>query len=157
MTGDDTGTFDYDLAGNRNTIGYVTGAKNQYLSDGVFNYFYDNEGNLDHKVRVSDGQRTTFTYDHNNQLTKVERAPASGPVDLAVEFKYDVFGRRIQEIADLDGAGSGSAGTTRFAYDGIHVWADLNGSSSLTTRRMFGDQVDQVLARVTGITVSWLL
>jgi RHS repeat-associated protein len=157
LLGDGVGTFDYDLAGNRNTTGYVTGPKNQYLSDGVFNYFYDNEGNLDHKVRVSDGQRTTFTYDHRNQLTDVERAPAAGPIDLAVEFKYDVFGNRIEEIADLDGAGGGSAVTTRFAYDGLHVWADLDGSSSLTTRRIFGDQVDQVLARLSGSTVSWYL
>jgi RHS repeat-associated protein len=157
LTGDGSGTFDYDLAGNRNTTGYVTGAKNQYLSDGVFNYFYDGEGNLDHKVRVSDGERTTFTYDHRNQLTEVERAPASGPIELAVEFKYDVFGNRIEGIADLDGAGGGSAVTTRFAYDGLHVWADLDGSSSLTTRRIFGDQVDQVLARVSGSTVSWYL
>jgi RHS repeat-associated protein/uncharacterized protein (TIGR03000 family) len=157
LLGDGVGTFDYDLAGNRNTTGYVTGPKNQYLSDGVFNYFYDGEGNLDHKVRVSDGERTTFTYDHNNQLTNVEKASASGPIDLAVEFKYDVFGNRIEEIADLDGAGSGSAVTTRFAYDGLHVWADLDGGSSLTTRRIFGDQVDQVLARITGSTVSWYL
>jgi len=52
-----------------------------------------------------------------------------------ISVKATVFGNRIEEIADLDGSGSGSAVTTRFAYDGLHVWADLDDSRLLDPRK----------------------
>jgi RHS repeat-associated protein len=148
LLGDGVDTFDYDLAGNRNTTGYVTGPKNQYLSDGVFNYFYDNEGNLAEKRLIGTDEKWLFAYDHNNQLVQVEYLDDTTLL-LTVAFRYDVFQNRIEKTVD--------AAVERYAYDGLHVWADLDGSSSLTTRRIFGDQVDQVLARITGSTVSWYL
>ena len=71
-------------------------------------------------------------------------------------FTYDAFGDRIQK--DLWTQASGVVTTTRQAYDGIDVWADLDGSSSLTTRYLSGDNVNDFLARVTSTgTVNWLL
>ncbi|MBN2216250.1 MAG: hypothetical protein JW719_02620, partial [Pirellulales bacterium] len=39
-------TYAYDANGNRTGGGYVVGPNNQILSDGTYNYAYDNEGNL---------------------------------------------------------------------------------------------------------------
>jgi len=75
---------------------------------------------------------------------------------------YDAQGRnRIEKAHDADGAGGGSAVVTRFALDGWKnvrqplmgnenwdVWADLDGSSSLTTRYVRGDVIDQLFARI---------
>ena len=47
---------------------------------------------------------------------------------------------------------------TRFAYDGQNVWADLDGTDALVTRRLFLDSVDSVTARISASgTVAWYL
>jgi RHS repeat-associated protein len=93
--------------------------------------------------------------------TKPENIVDGGAVDLQVDFKYDAFGNRIEKAHDADGTGGGSAVVTRFALDGWKnvrqplvgnenwdVWADLDGSSSLTTRYVRGDVIDQLFARI---------
>ncbi len=52
--------------------------------------------------------------------------------------------------------------TTRFAYDGQDVWADLDGSNNVKVRYLRGDVVDQVFARSvaagqTNAGVAWYL
>ncbi|GEM_PF-7072779 len=87
-----------------------------------------------------------------------------------MDFKYDVYGNRIEKSYDDDGAGPHSATVTRFAYDAWKntnqhlignenwdVWADLNGSSSLTTRYIRGDVIDQVFARCDMGAKYWYL
>ncbi|MEX2118568.1 MAG: hypothetical protein WD847_03085 [Pirellulales bacterium] len=54
--------YGYDLNGNRTMTGYSTGTGNRLLSDGVYNYTHDNEGNLTVQTRISDSQRTEFTW-----------------------------------------------------------------------------------------------
>src|SRR5262249_34813343 len=101
-----------------------------------------------------------FTYNQLNQLTKAEhKATSGGSIDKRVTFKYDVFGNRIEKSYDADGDGSGSAVATRFAYDkNGNAWADLDGSSSLTTRRLYLDAVDALFARIgSGGAVDWYL
>jgi RHS repeat-associated protein len=51
---------------------------------------------------------------------------------------------------------------TRFAYDGQNVWADLDGSNNLQVRYLYGDGVDQILARIVSngqpnAGVAWYL
>lgn len=45
----------------------------------------------------------------------------------------------------------------RFSYLDQDAWADLDGSRSLTTRRLFGDGIDQPLARLESGTTSFYL
>jgi len=86
------------------------------------------------------------------------------------DFKYDLYGNRIEKSYDADGTGAGNATVTRFAYDAWKntnqhlvgnenwdVWADLNGSSSLTTRYLRGDIIDQVFSRTDSGTAYWYL
>ena len=78
-----------------------------------------------------------------------------GAIDREDDFKYDVFGNRTEKSYDSDGAGASPATVTRFAYDAwkntnqhlvgnenSDVWADLDGSSVLTTRYLRGDVID---------------
>ena len=48
---------------------------------------------------------------------------------------------------DADGAGTGLPTTTYTVYDGQHAWADFDGVGLVTARYLFGDQVDEILAR----------
>jgi RHS repeat-associated protein len=105
---------------------------------------------------------TANGFDQRNQLVWAKHSDTDGgAVDLQVDFKYDAFGNRIEKAHDADGAGGGSAVVTRFALDGWKnvrqplvgnenwdVWADLDGSSSLTTRYVRGDVIDQLFARI---------
>lgn len=60
--------------------GYVTGTGNRLLSDGTHNYTYDDEGNTLTKVRISDGERTEYTWDYRNRLTQVVVKDSGGSV-----------------------------------------------------------------------------
>ncbi|MES2790039.1 MAG: putative Ig domain-containing protein [Planctomycetota bacterium] len=140
-------TYSYDLNGNRTTVGMVTGPNNQVLSDGTYAYAYDGEGNLLTKTETSTGNVISYIYDHRNRLTSVVTTNSSNVVILQTTFTYDVFDRRISKSVDLDGAGPTTAEETHFVYDGEHIWADYDESGTVLTRYLFGDNVDEVLAR----------
>ena len=77
-----------------------------------------------------------------------------------MDYKYDVWGNLIERDVDDDGDGVVDD-TAQYALDGwdpakgsptglenYDVLADLDGSGSLTTRYLHGDDVDQLFARV---------
>ncbi len=150
--------YSYDADGNRIGGGNMIGPANQLLTDGTWNYCYDADGNLIQKVGVAsgpdDGITWTYTYDNLNHL--ISAVEVQGSSTLAdVTYEYDALGNRIEENV------TGSAVTaevTRFAYDGSNVWADLDGSNNLVTRRLFLNTVDSVAARISASnTVAWYL
>jgi len=110
----------------------------------------------------------TYGYDQRNQLISVEkRATDGGALQLKDEFRYDAFGNRIEKKIDSNGDGSWDT-TQRYALDGWKnvnqalvgnenwdVWADLDGSSSLTTRYIRGDVIDQLFARITSAGAAY--
>jgi RHS repeat-associated protein len=80
---------------------------------------------------------------------------------MQAEYKYDVFGNRVEKTVDDDRVAPSSPVVMRFAIDGwnpakptpvgnenFDVFADLNGSNELLTRYMRGDEVDQLFGRV---------
>jgi RHS repeat-associated protein len=148
----------YDGNGNRTTTGYQTGSNNRLLSDGVFTYTYDNEGNRTRRTEIATGIVTDYTWDYRNRLTRVvTRSSATGPVTRQVDYVYDVNDNRTAKVVDLDGAGAGAATTERYAYDGEHIALVFNGSGTQTHRYLYGTQVDQVLAEERGTTLTWIL
>jgi RHS repeat-associated protein len=99
---------------------------------------------------------------------------STATLNSEVDMELDAFGNRIEE--DVYAGGMGPPTTTRFAYDGwnphkagaigtsgFDVWADLNGDSTLQTRYLHGDGVNQVFAAIKWNTVTstatpyWLL
>jgi RHS repeat-associated protein len=118
-------SYDYDESGNR--TGRTYDPHNRLTNDGVFNYTYDDEGNLTSKTRLSDSQVTKFEWDFRNRLTSVTLLEA----DLTakqIQYAYDMFDRRISEnilLGTWDGisqvfvpAGPADGGFTGFVYSG---------------------------------------
>ena len=99
--------------------------------------------------------------------------PAMAAPSFAVDYKYDVFGNRVEK--DIDSTGDGLVDTVqRYALDGWNpgkgtpvgnenwdILAVLNGSNAEENRFLSGDIVDQVFAQVdkSGSTYTpyWML
>jgi RHS repeat-associated protein len=155
LTNDGTTTYTYDLTGNRTMSGYQTSTDNRLSNDGTFTYTYDNEGNLTQKSKGSGLETWYFGYDNLNHLTSVRQTSDGSTNLLLVTYTYDVFGQRATEAKWKSG---GSTVTTRFAYDGQQVWAELNTSNVVQTRYVYGDGQAQLFARIdVGSGVRWEL
>jgi RHS repeat-associated protein len=161
-------SYTYDANGNRLTSGtsvtYQIGTNNQLLSDGTYNYQYDNNGNLVLRTKISDGSTESYTYDARNRLVAVIDKNGAGHQTQAVSTTYDALNRRISESVTT------AAGTTvtYFIYDGSSnvlleyqsAGSGSGGAPVLKEHNLFGPAVDQVLAQdasSSGGKVSWLL
>jgi RHS repeat-associated protein len=112
-------------------------------------WFYDFEGNLTAKERISDGQTTEYTWDYRNRLTDVTiRNSATGPAVLEDRFTYDVENRRIGKWTDPDGEGSQAGVQTYTVYDGVNPYMDLDAKGNVMTRYLYGPGTDELYARV---------
>ncbi len=144
-------------------------------NDGTWTNTFDDAGNEIRKSQGAGAETWNYLYDNPNELIAAEQHASDGGTLLAkVQYKYDALGDRIERDEDADGNGTYET-VERFAYDGwkVHqdagggqagfigqenfdVWADLNGSNVLTTRRLFGDAIDQIVARInSGGTAAW--
>jgi hypothetical protein len=158
----------YDAAGNRNNGSYVVGTGNRITNDGTWTLTYNDEGSRTQKSKGAAQETWTYEYDTRNQLTRIEKWDAVGGNRLLrVDFAYDVYGNRIKRL-EYDGS-LNLVSEQRFALDAWKsdpyspdsvqlnssrvaqwdVWADLDGSNNLTYRRVFGNEVDALLARVS--------
>jgi RHS repeat-associated protein len=141
-------SYQYDANGNR--LNYQTGSNNQLLSDGTYNYTYDDEGNLKTRTEIATGQVREFTWDYRNRLV--------GVVDNGVTtatYTYDAFNQRIAKTVEGQ--------TTRFVYDRGNVYLEFSGNSSApSTRYLYGPMVDQILAQESATATpenetTWML
>jgi RHS repeat-associated protein len=143
-------TYQWDANGNPQGSGIVIGAMNQVLSDGTFNYAYDNEGNLIQKTEIATGNVTTYTYDYRNRMTDAVTKSAGGIILQQSHYTYDVFDRRI--AVTVNGQ------TIYTVYDRDHAWADYDASGAVKARYLFGDRIDEILARWRpGQGTAWYL
>ncbi|MBV8685761.1 MAG: RHS repeat-associated core domain-containing protein [Alphaproteobacteria bacterium] len=112
--------------------GYTANGRNQYTATGSVTPTYDSKGNL-----TSAGS-TTYSYSSENLLTS-----ATGGIALA----YDPALRLYQ-------TSGGTAGTTRFAYDGADLVAEYNGSNAMLRRYVHGPGTDEPLVWYEGSGTS---
>jgi RHS repeat-associated protein len=139
-------SFGYDANGNRNMTGYTVGAANRILSDGTYDYTYDDEGNLIRRTNISTGYYTEYVWDYRNRLTQVLEKNDAGTLLKQFDYKYDVYNRRIQKSVDNDGPGSGAAVGTRYVWDGRNVVFTFDGNNALTHRYLSAPNIDAILA-----------
>ena len=141
-------SYTFDANGNRTGGGYDTDPNNLTVSDGTYNYEYDDEGNRTKRTKISDGSYEVYEWDHRNRLVKVTFKDSSHTVLKTVDQTYDVFNRWIRRSTDPDGPGASAAVDTFFAYDGIEAILQWDGTaaSNLDNRYLFGPDADQVLA-----------
>jgi RHS repeat-associated protein len=145
--------YAYDPNGNRVMGGSIPGIDNRLIFDGTWLYSYDAEGNVLQKLRWSDGRTWTYTWDNANHMTSATETQWNGTLVVRETMQYDVFGNLVEK----DTLTAATTAVQGFAYDGANVWADLDGNGSLTTRRVYGDNPDQPIARVAAGAVSWYL
>jgi YD repeat-containing protein len=139
--------YTYDLNGNRTNAGNSTGGNNQLLTDGTYNYAYDDEGNRISRTSIATGAVTEYVWDYHNRLTQVTEKNAAGVVTRSSNYQYDVNDRRIAKTVDLDGVGTQVATTERYVYDGDHIALVFDGQGNQLQRFLYGTQVDQVLVQ----------
>jgi RHS repeat-associated protein len=147
--------YTYDANGNRTNAGYGTGTNNQLLTDGKFNYQYDNEGNRTQKKEIATGEVTDYNWDERNRLTQITVKNAGGQVIKSIGYTYDVYNQRIAKVVDLDGEGSAPATTERLIYDDGQISLVFDGQGNQTHRYLYGENVDQILADETNAGVRW--
>ena len=142
--------YSYDANGNRTNSGYTTGINNQLLSDGIYNYQYDNEGNRTKRTEIATSKVTEYVWDYRNRLTKVLLKDAGGVVTKTIEYSYDVNNERI---------GKKINGVTleRYIYDQNQISLVFDGVGNQTHRYLYGAEVDQVLADEVSGDTRWLL
>jgi RHS repeat-associated protein len=126
--------------------GWVTDAldSRRVLSDGKYQYQYDDEGNLTQKKELVTGNLTNYSWDYRNRLTKV----TSG--SQVVEYLYDAEDKRV-------GKKINGVVTEKYIYDGADIALVVDGAGVLVERYLFGDGVDNVLSRESGGAVVWSL
>ncbi len=134
--------YAYDKTGNRTNTGYSTGSNNQLLSDGTFNFTYDDEGNRTSRTKIATGEVTEYSWDHRNRLVQVVEKDAQGQVTQTVDYTYDVFDRRIAKSVT---PAVGPAHVEQFIYDGPHIALRFE-NGNLASRYLHGPAIDQILA-----------
>jgi RHS repeat-associated protein len=164
-------TYQYDANGNRINSGihgenYVTGDGNRLLSDGVYHYEYDAEGNMMKRTNIATGAVQEYQWDYRNRMIAVIDKDSNGNETQKVEFTYDALDRRISKTVDTTPATTGDGVVTYFVYDGEDVHLEftdndgVNGANQpqLSQRYLHGAGVDQVIAQEDNEgNVIWLL
>ena len=166
FTGQDDEHYVYDANGNRITsaVGddlrtYTTGLANQLLSDGVYRYEYDGEGNQIKRIDLATGQTRTFTYDHHNRLVRVEdwssdpgdpQRPVAGAIIVSnYGFEIDATGEVAKRSSGLNGAGAEPSVTKNFVYSNFQPWVENPDGTIAGSHYLHGEKTDQLLARTT--------
>jgi RHS repeat-associated protein len=150
--------YTYDSNGNRqsvNSTDYEVGPYNRLLSDGVYDYEYDDEGNLTQKTSIATGNYTVYVWDHRNRLVQVAfYEPGEGNV-RGIDYSYDAFN---QLIGRAEWYYDGSNEKSVFVHDNGQImfefYSQTLGSlpieeleaSDLARRFLWGPAVDQLLA-----------
>lgn len=112
---------------NRN---YAVNGLNQYTKAGPASLSYDANGNL-----TGDGS-SVYVYDVENRLIS-----ASGATTATL--RYDPLGRLYE-------TGGGTAGITRFLYDGDELVAEYNNNGAMLRRYVHGSGNDDPMAWFEG-------
>ncbi len=135
-----TEEYSYDSVGNRlsgplATTRYTYGGANQLLSDGVFSYQYDNNGNMISRSQSGGLVESFMYYDDNRLLARNQ------------DFYYDAFGRRVAR-----NNGCIDTFSSVYSYDGDNVLHEdgKDGTMSYITRYTHNLGVDDVLAMERG-------
>jgi len=121
------------------TNDYTLGTGNRLVSWGTNgSALYDTAGNTTNLV-FHDGRGLDLQWYEKYQLTSVSS------VSSAVEYSYDILGRRISRFVVPPSGGSPSA-VEHYVYDGHQVVADLDGNGDITRSYTWGPGIDNLLA-----------
>jgi YD repeat-containing protein len=112
-------------------LGATVDLNNALLEDSEFVYTYEYNDNLIQRLKKSNGEITTYTYDYENRLTRIQYP------GMEVQYQYDALGRRIQK--NVNGQ------VTTYVYDGLNMVADYSGLWTVRSKYVFGPELDEPL------------
>jgi len=130
-------TFTYDASGNRirrdgQSTDSIIGLGNRLAEDALYTYAYDTNGNLETRTRKSTGAVTSYTWDPENRLIRIDF-----PDLTFAAYSYDGLHRRIEK--DDDG------NVTRYVYDRADILLEYDGLNTLLARYTHGLGIDEPL------------
>ena len=137
-------TYTPDGMGNRTSMTDLVGQHN-YTYDNIYQltqathlnmateqFGYDAVGNKTSSGQPTPSLSTTlYAYDYENRLTDVSFS------DMAVHYKYDPFGRRIEK--NVDGT------ITKYVYDGPNIVTQYDGDWNVQGKYLFTLDIDDPL------------
>ena len=118
-------SYEYDANGNCKV--YETGKNNQILSDGTFDYKYDDEGNRIEK-KLKAGERTKYIWDHRNRLVQVITPKET------VSYQYDHKNCMIRRNSGF------------IVHDGWQIALTLDAKGEVKDRNLWGTKRDELIA-----------
>ncbi len=131
--------YSYDAEGNRLashlSSSHLYDAANRLIEDDAFAYAYDGNGNLIRKTSKSTAGVTSYSWDAENRLTRVDFPDGS-----FATYRYDPLGRRIESAGSVGAA-------TRYIYDGEDVLAEYDGAGAVAVRYTHGPGLDEPIVR----------
>ena len=131
-------SYTYDGAGNRTlsaTSGYQYDRDGRSTAAEGFSFAYDNNGNLISRSGASG--TTTYAYDFENRLTKIQF-----PNGTSASYLYDALGRRIQK--NVNGT------VTNYLYNGAEILLEMNSSGAMAARYTRAPGIDWTLTMERG-------
>jgi RHS repeat-associated protein len=138
------------LTGSSYRSGCGTG--NELLSDGIYNYTYDADGNMTSQTNIATGSVTYYTWDYRNRLVEVKQEDNHNNVLNDERFTYDINNNRI--AVSLNGTPQ-----LYTVYDGANPYLDFNGNGQLTERYLYNPHaLSQFYGQVNASgNVQWFL
>ena len=155
VTGSNSEAYTYDLNGNRINTGYVTGADNRLMSDGVYNYQYDAEGNRTQRKETATGIVDRYTWDYRNRLVSIVTVASGGAVLQTVEYEYDVDDQRVRKT--VTSALPTGGVVENYFIDRDQIAFVTDGSGIETFHYLYGLDVDSVMAQDSPAGMVWSL
>jgi RHS repeat-associated protein len=150
VTGSNSEGYTYDKNGNRTNGGYVTDTGNRLMSDGVYNYEYDPEGNRKSRTLIADNTVELYAWDYRNRLTEiVSQTSMTGTVTRTVSYEYDVDDQRVKKT--VDGV------VENYYIDRNQIAFVTDGSGNQTFHYLYGLNVDSVMAQDSPSGMVWAL
>lgn len=99
------------------------------------NLYYDTAGNLTTSVMPDGNNRTTYSYDDADRLTRIERRGNAGQLLTVSEFGYDYSSRRaFTREYDFANGGWANPIITRRVFDGLDVVQERNNDNQVTAQ-----------------------
>ena len=149
-------SYEYDENGNRVTANgdtYTTGANNETVSDGTYQYTYDSEGNRTEKFLwtdanedgiIDDNEKTlvqTYEWDYRNRLTSVTNYE-NGLESEVVSYTYDYLNQMLSRSITIDSTTT----TESYLYDNGQIAVQFDNTGNISAVNLWGANIDELVA-----------
>ena len=146
--------YTYDANGNPTSrAGQTTviGSFNRLMDDGTYSYLYDAEGRMTLRMNKQTNETEKYAWNQGSQLTQIDvlASASSTTPTKTVRYGYDQLGRRSMVQNQTPPQSSTGGAIDYLLSDGDQVAEILGSAGNVTSRFLYGPDVDMVLAEQT--------